>query len=131
VLDVGTGSGRDLAALIKAGYDGHGVEPSAGLRLAAIAAHPELRGRLIGGSLPAIGVPYGGTFDGIIYRAVLMHLPDAQLFDSALALRSLLRPHGRVLLSIPSARTDVGEDSHDGRLAACSREAVTQQARWE
>lgn len=118
VLDVGAGSGRDLAALIKAGYDGHGVEPSDGLRLAAITAHPELEGRLIGGSLPAIGVPYGGDFDGIICCAVLMHLPDAELFDSALALRGLLRPHGRLLLSIPSARTDVGEDSRDdgGRL---------------
>ncbi|KPF60020.1 methyltransferase type 11 [beta proteobacterium AAP51] len=118
VLDVGAGSGRDLAALIKAGYDGHGVEPSDGLHKAAVAAHPELNGRLIGGALPAIGIPFGGGFDGIVCCAVLMHLPEAELFDSALALRSLLKPHGRLLMSIPAARTDVGKDSRDegGRL---------------
>jgi SAM-dependent methyltransferase/5-methylcytosine-specific restriction endonuclease McrA len=118
VLDVGAGSGRDLAALIKAGYDGHGVEPCAGLRQAAILAHPELAGRLIDGALPDLGVPFGGDFDGIVCCAVLMHLAEGQMFDSALALRSLLKPHGRVLMSIPTARTDVGEDCRDdgGRL---------------
>lgn len=118
VLDVGAGSGRDLAALIRAGYDGHGVEPSEGLRQAAIAAHPELEGRLIDGALPTIGAPFGGGFDGIVCCAVLMHLPEAELFDAALALRSLLKTHGRLLMSIPTARTDVGADSRDnqGRL---------------
>lgn len=115
VLDVGAGSGRDLAALIKAGYDGHGVEPSDGLRQAAVAAHPELEGRLTGGALPAIGMPFGGAFDGIVCCAVLMHLPEAEVFDAALALRSLLKPHGRLLMSIPTARTDVGENSRDDR----------------
>lgn len=118
VLDIGAGSGRDLAALIKAGYEGHGVEPSAGLRQAAVAAHPELEGRLTEGALPDVGVPFGGDFDGIVCCAVLMHLPEGELFDSALALRSLLKPHGRLLMSIPTARTDVGDDSRDdgGRL---------------
>ena len=118
VLDIGSGSGRDLAALIKAGYEGLGVEPSAGLRQAAVLAHPELAGRLIDGALPDIGLPFGGDFDGILCCAVLMHLAEAELFDTALALRGLLKPHGRVLLSIPTARTDVGEDCRDdgGRL---------------
>ena len=118
VLDVGAGSGRDLAALIKTGYDGHGVEPSEGLRQAAVVAHPELNGRLVGGALPDIGLPFAGGFDGIVCCAVLMHVPETELFDSALALRSLLKPHGRLLVSIPSARTDVCEDSRDegGRL---------------
>lgn len=118
VLDIGAGSGRDLAALIRAGYDGRGVEPSDELRQAALATHPELQGRLVEGSLPAIGQPFGGGFDGIVCCAVLMHLPDAELFDAVLALRALLKPHGRLLLSIPGARTDVGEDNRDqqGRL---------------
>ena len=118
VLDVGAGSGRDLAALILAGYDGFGVEPSAGLRSAAVAHHPELAGRMLDGALPALGQPFGGAFDGILCSAVLMHLPEAELFDAALNLRQLLKPHGRLLLSIPSARTDVGPGFRDtnGRL---------------
>lgn len=118
VLDVGSGSGRDLAALVKAGFDGHGVEPSDRLRQAAIDAHPELEERLIKGALPEIGIPFGGGFDGILCCAVLMHLPETELFDSALTLRRLLKPQGRMLMSIPTARTDVGADMRDdgGRL---------------
>ncbi len=118
VLDVGAGSGRDLAALIKSGFDAHGVEPSDGLRAAAITHHPELSGMLIPGNLPQIGTPFGGQFDGILCSAVLMHLSDADLFDAALALRHLLKPHGRLLISLPSARADIGPDDRDvnGRL---------------
>jgi len=120
VLDVGAGSGRDLAALLRAGYDGHGVEPSAGLRQAAVTAHPELADRLVEGALPAIGAPFGGAFDGILCCAVLMHLPKVELLDAAVALRQLLKPNGRILMSIPTARTDVGPDNRDsqGRLFA-------------
>ncbi len=118
VLDIGAGSGRDLAALLRAGYDGYGVEPSAGLRQAAIGAHPALAARLIEGALPAIGTPFGGGFDGVVCCAVLMHVPEGEIFDAALALRGLLMPHGRLLISVPQARTDVGADHRDnnGRL---------------
>lgn len=118
VVDIGAGSGRDLAALLAAGYEAFGVEPSAGLRAAAIAHHPELAGRLVEGALPALGLPFGGDFDGILCSAVLMHLPDAALFDAAINLRALLKPHGRLLVSLPSARTDVGPNERDtsGRL---------------
>lgn len=118
VLDVGAGSGRDLAALVAAGFDGYGVEPSEGLRAAAIVRHPELFGRLAAGALPALGSPFGGEFDGILCSAVLMHLQDADLFDAVLALRQILKPHGRLLVSLPSVRTDVGTDERDpyGRL---------------
>ncbi len=118
VLDVGAGSGRDLAALIAEGFDGYGVEPTEGLRTAAIARHPELAERLAAGALPALGTPFGGEFDGVLCGAVLMHLQDAHLFDAVLALRQILKPHGRLLVSLPSARSDVGTDERDphGRL---------------
>lgn len=115
VLDIGAGSGRDLAALLQAGYDGYGVEPSNGLREAAVAAHPELAGRLTDGALPNVGTPFGGDFDGIVCCAVLMHLPDTEIFDTALSLRRLLKPHGRLLISVPTARADVGPDHRDDR----------------
>jgi SAM-dependent methyltransferase len=118
VLDVGAGSGRDLAALLAAGFDGHGVEPTDEFRQVALQTHPELAGRLIAGALPDLGEPFGGQFDGALCSAVLMHLPEADLFDAALALRKVLKPHGRLLLSVPSARDDVGADERDahGRL---------------
>ena len=118
VLDVGAGSGRDLAALLKHGFEGFGVEPSAGFREAAASAHPELSGRLADAALPNLGEPFGGGFDGVLCSAVLMHLPEADLFDSAFALRRALKPHGRLLISLPAVRPDLGADDRDvhGRL---------------
>lgn len=118
MLDVGAGSGRDLAELLALGYDAWGAEPVAEMASAARAVHPQLEARLADASLPALGQPFGGEFDGILCSAVLMHLPEQDLFDAAFALRNALRPHGRLLLSLPLARGDVagGERGADGRL---------------
>lgn len=118
VLDVGAGSGRDLQALLDAGYDAHGVEPSQALRDAAVSAFPALSGRLNPGHLPQLESPTGEPFDGVLCSAVLMHIPEGDLFDTAFALRRLLKPHGRLLISLPLARTDVGASERDahGRL---------------
>jgi SAM-dependent methyltransferase len=118
VLDIGAGSGRDLAELLSLGFDGFGIEPADALRTAAVAFHPELESRLRAGALPHVGTPFGGQFDGILCSAVLMHVPESDLVDAAFALRQLLRPHGRLLLSIPLCRADVGPEERDadGRL---------------
>jgi SAM-dependent methyltransferase len=118
VLDVGAGSGRDLAQLLAGGFQAFGVEPCAELRAQALARHPQLQGRLDATALPALGEPFGGGFDGVLGSAALMHVSEAELFDAAWALKRLLRPHGRLLLSLPLARTDVGAGERDaqGRL---------------
>jgi hypothetical protein len=51
--------------------------------------------------------------------AVLMHLPDDQIFDAVYSLRRVLRPGGTLLLSIPERRDDVDSTSRrdkGGRL---------------
>lgn len=118
LLDVGAGSGRDLAALLRNGFDAYGVEPIDELRAEAIRRHAELQDRLLPGELPEIGTPFGGQYDGLLCSAVLMHVPEKDLFDAVFALRGLLKPRGRLLISLPLARTDVGSDGRDasGRL---------------
>src|SRR6478672_3959279 len=58
VLDVGAGSGRDLAALLAHGFDAYGVEPSEAMRAEALEHHPRSRGapriRRIAGDRPAL-----------------------------------------------------------------------------
>jgi len=63
---------------------------------------------VVAGALPDLGAPFGGAFDGILRSAVLMHFEDADRFDAVLALRSILQAHGRLLVSLPTNRTDVG-----------------------
>jgi SAM-dependent methyltransferase len=123
VLDIGCGSGRDASRLHAKGYDVFGIEPAGGLRSAAIANHPELTGKVADGMLPDTGLPFGGGFDGILCNAVLMHVPDSQLFDAALTIRALLKQHGRLLLSLLLSRGEshVDQRDADGRLFALYR----------
>lgn len=118
VLDIGAGSGRDLSLLLEQGYDAFGVEPSDAMRAEAIARHPELAHRIVPGALPQFELPFAGEFDGILCSAVLMHVVESDLFDAGFCLRRLLRPFGRLLVSLPLTRGDVptGERAPDGRL---------------
>ena len=106
VLDVGAGSGRDLAQLRRSGFDAFGIEPVAELRAEAVRHHPELLGRLEAGALPLERPFDGARFDGVVCSAVLMHVPEAEVFDAALSLKRTLQVHGRLLMSLPSARDD-------------------------
>jgi len=120
VLDIGCGSGRDVARLLAHGYDAFGIEPTPGLREAAVVSHPELAGRLLNGSLPDRIDAFGGDFDGVLCSAVLMHVPDTELLDAALSIRAVLKPQGKLLLSLPASRPDAGPENRDinGRLFA-------------
>ena len=108
VLEIGAGSGRDAARLLALGVEVDAVEPSAALRERAFVDHPELEGRLFRGFLPG-GLPpeIRPTYDGILLSAVIMHIPDAELFDAAFQLRERLVRGGRLVLSMPIERSDV------------------------
>lgn len=125
VLDVGAGSGRDVQRLLDMGFDAYGVEPVDALRELAIEADPQLQERLFKGYLPdglgahlpaPLNAPH--SFDAIICSAVLMHLPEAQLPRALQEMSECLTDDGRMLLSIPAARPDIGDDFRDpnGRL---------------
>lgn len=117
VLDVGAGSGRDLRQLLKLGFDAYGAEPTAAIRELTVAKHPELKQRIFDGSLPNNLTSYQ-KYDAVLCSAVLMHVPQNQLFDAVLALRDLLTEQGRLLISIPASRSGIQTDNRDenGRL---------------
>ena len=102
VLDIGSGSGRDMAALLKGGWDTVGVEPVAGLREQSFQYHPELSSRVTEDSLPGLSKVHDDSFDGVLCSAVLMHIPEEELFDSVYSIRRVLRAGGRLLVSLPA-----------------------------
>lgn len=118
ILDVGCGSGRDLAALASLGHDCYGIDGTPEFVELAQKLHPELRDRITHATLPDCEVPFGGRFDGVLCSAVLMHLPVNQLGISAAFIRNCLNERGRLLYSVPSKRLDVGDTDRDqyGRL---------------
>lgn len=118
LLDIGCGSGRDLALLAASGHDCFGLDATQEFVELSQSLHPELRGRVVQSSLPDFRPPFGGGFDGVLCSAVLMHIPEDQLVPSALAIKRCLKKHGRLLYSVPSERADVAVDHRDsmGRL---------------
>ncbi len=130
VLDVGAGSGRDVAALRERGFEAFGVEPHAAMRETALRLRPTLAGCLADGALPRLGRPFSDRrpegFDAVLCSAVLMHMTPEELPLALAALAQALRPKAAadagphvpaLLLSLPeldAARLHAHRDG-DGR----------------
>lgn len=118
VLDVGCGSGRDMAHMMQLGLDVYGVEPGNELIKQAVNRFPQLNDRIFLGGLPRLPENLPCCYDGIILSAVIMHIPENILFDSAFALKKLLNPKGLLVIS-HCPRRDVeliDNRGADGRL---------------
>jgi SAM-dependent methyltransferase len=118
ILDIGCGSGRDLAQLHNQGFQPYGVDGTEEFVQLAQMLHPELKGRVVQGLLPDLPTPFDGEFDGALCCAVLMHIDSTELFNAALSIKRCLKVNGRLLISVPSQRSDTGEGERDanGRL---------------
>lgn len=118
LLDIGCGSGRDLALLVSFGHDCFGLDATPEFVELGQTLHPELKGKIVQGALPDFDPPFGGKFDGILCSAVLMHIPEDQLVPAALSIKRCLNKGGRLLYSVPCKRLDVVTENRDanGRL---------------
>lgn len=111
VLEIGCGCGRDAAFMASLGLevtatdaspemlDRARTEAPAGVRLLQAAfplptGHPLLRER----------------FEAVVAVAVLMHVPEAELFDFAFQIRTMLKSGGRFVCSFCSGREPTAED---------------------
>ena len=112
ILDVGAAAGRDVLLLLEAGYDACGVDPCRELVAEGLRTNPVLKDRLACDALPGLDTTGDHSFDGVLCSAVLMHLPEETLFDAAFGLRRVLRPGGRLLVSVP---VDAGGEPIQGR----------------
>ncbi len=118
ILDIGSGSGRDMSILINEQYEAYGIEPSSNLRMLAAVQSPQLQGRIYAGALPDLATQIGRKFDGVLCAAVFQHIPQEQQFDAAFDIRNILKPNGRLLLSFPKERPGINASGRDeyGRL---------------
>lgn len=95
VLDVGAGSGRDVAAMVEVGFDAFGVEPNPDMLALARHVHPSLVSRIAQASLPGLGHPFAermpAGFDAVICSAVLMHIEPEDLAQALEAMADQLR----------------------------------------
>ena len=115
VLDVGCGTGRDIAWLLEHGYEAIGVDPSAEMIAEAHRRYAIPGAKLHQDILPALAT-VDGPFSAITCMHVLHHLEDNALLDALYRLRSLLAPGGFLVIKVPSRHAAVNDDRHtDGR----------------
>jgi SAM-dependent methyltransferase len=118
LLDIGCGSGRDLALLLHQGHDCFGVDATPEFVELSQSLHPELKARILHAALPNFETPFGGGFDGVLCSAVLMHIPESELVSAASSIKRCLKMNGRLLYSVPIKRLDLVTQNRDanGRL---------------
>ena len=115
VLDVGAAAGRDVLLLLQSGREAFGVDPCRELIEEGLCNEPALKGRISCDALPGLESIPDQSFDGVLCFAVLMHLPEETLFDAAFSLRRILKPGGRLLVSLPLGVKGVPVTGRDGK----------------
>jgi SAM-dependent methyltransferase len=102
VLDIGSGTGRDAAALAAIGHRVVAVEPTDEMRQGAIALHHSPRIEWLDDSLPNLSVvrQRGERFDLVMMTAVWMHLDEAQRRLGMPNVAGLLRAGGVMAMTL-------------------------------
>ncbi len=102
MLDIGAGSGRDAAWFATRGWHVVAVEPAQNLRHEAARRHPAPEIRWLDDRLPALAAVHrtGLGFDLIWLSGVWMHLPPEDRPRAMRKLATLLRPGGRMMLTL-------------------------------
>ncbi|RQO79571.1 bifunctional 2-polyprenyl-6-hydroxyphenol methylase/3-demethylubiquinol 3-O-methyltransferase UbiG [Acidovorax sp. FJL06] len=115
VLDIGAGSGRDAAALARAGHQVVAAEPTAGLRQAGQRIHAGLPIEWVDDHLPALAVLRAGgrRFDLVLLTAVWMHLDDAERAAAMPAVAELLAPGALLVISLRHGPVPAGRRMFD------------------
>ena len=119
ILDIGSGSGRDLLLLQKAGFDAYGIDLCSEFVETVTQAYPEFKERNTVDSLPDLETVDDKSYHGILCSSVLMHLPENLLFDSAYNIKRVLKDGARLLISVPLHDETICPDSRrdqSGRL---------------
>ncbi|QCO05559.1 class I SAM-dependent methyltransferase [Azospirillum argentinense] len=115
VLDIGAGTGRDVAALSALGHEVTAVEPTPELRSAGMRIHAATPIRWIDDSLPELTAVRsdGGRYDVVLLTAVWMHLDEAQRAIAMPHIAALLNPNGRIVMSLRHGPVPAGRTMYD------------------
>lgn len=126
VLDIGAGSGRDAAALTRAGHQVVAVEPTVALRQQGQRIHAQLPIEWIDDHLPELAVLRSShrLFDLVLLTAVWMHL-DAQERETAMrCVAALVAPGGRVVMSLRHGPVPEGRRMFDVSAQATAEQGA-------
>jgi SAM-dependent methyltransferase len=111
ILDVGCGPGRDLGRFAVHGHVARGIELNPEFVARARRHAPTTQG-----DVRDVAAQYPHEFfDGIWASASLVHLPTAEMHDVLRQLATVLRPGGKLFVSVKSSGETGWLDEPDGR----------------
>lgn len=113
LLELGCGSGRDAAFMMKQGFKMIASDGAASMVEETLRHHPELSGNVYTIQIPDELSGEPGSLDGIFSIATLMHLSRQDIEDTILKIKSLLISKGRFLFSVPIQRDDTEKNEFD------------------
>lgn len=116
ILEIGCGSGRDLRYLHEMGYSADGVDACEEFIEIASGKKTGYNTVIIKDSLPELKNISDKSYDGILCSAVLMHLPEEQLFDASFSIRRILKKDGRLLISLPLQDETIDSETKRDKL---------------
>ncbi len=118
LMEIGCGSGRDAAFMLKNGYHVLGIDASKNMIYEAKKLHPELKEILKVSIVPEDLDFKESYFDGIYSIATLMHLKESDIDKTLAKIYKFLKNKGRLLFSVSVNRSDLNQDHNDekGRL---------------
>ncbi|TDB71748.1 class I SAM-dependent methyltransferase [Actinomadura sp. KC216] len=139
ILDVGAGSGRDAAALARAGHHVVAVEPTDELRAVGERLHASERIEWLADALPDLSaLPATCDFDMILLSAVWMHLDKHERHTAMGRLATLTAPSARIILTlrhgpVPPGRRmfDVSAEETIANAAAAGLRLVHRSSRQD
>jgi SAM-dependent methyltransferase len=112
-VDIGCGSGREVAWLSANGFPAEGFDASEGLLAEARARYPHLG--FAHAQLPDLRGIAADTFDNLLCETVIMHLDRARIAPSVRRMYDIAKPGGVLYLSWRVTRGLDQRDRH-GRL---------------
>jgi 2-polyprenyl-3-methyl-5-hydroxy-6-metoxy-1,4-benzoquinol methylase len=124
-VDIGCGSGRDIAWLAANGFDARGFDASESLLQHARATHPGIRFDFA--ALPDLAGVEKGAYENVLCETVIMHLDPATLGLAVHNLLNLLRPGGTLYLSWRVTQHTSQRDKTGRLYAAFNKQAVLDQ----
>ncbi len=124
VLDIGSGSGRDAAALARMGHNVTAVEPNSGFIETATRIHPLPNIQWIEDSLPSLSA-LTTTFDFILCHGVWQHIDHTGRIEALVRISEILN-HGGIF-AVALRHGPVGNGTH--YFQASADETVTEAAR--